>query len=367
MINHPETILLVITKGDVGGAQIHCLDIIRLLKERYRFLLVCGEEGYLTAEARLLGIKVSVLESLQRPISPRMDWAAYKELKALMLETNPSIVHAHSSKAGVLARIAAARANIPAVFTAHGWAFTKGVSRKQWIVGLLSEWILRHFSAVVIAVSKYDYALAKRYRVCALSNLKVVQNGVGELASASSVTNVAPKIVNIGRLGGQKNHQFLVKCLAQLDQEFEAIIIGTGDEYHSLVSQIASLGLENKVQLIRNVDNVSSYLNQGDVFVLSSEYEGLPLSVLEAMSGKLAVVSTDVGGVSEAVVEGETGYLVARNDEQAMTARITELLQNTTLRKSMGEAGYQRYQQYFTAERMVSDIDEIYRQVLSAN
>ncbi len=105
-------------------------------------------------------------------------------------------------------------------------------------------------------------------------------------------------------------------------------------------------------------------LAEAQVFVLATNWEGLPLSVLEAMRAGLPVVATDVGGVGEAVVEGKTGFLVPRGDEEALKARLRTLLLSPDLRASMGEAGRRRYEEAFTLERMLRETWRVYQEVL---
>ncbi len=172
------TVFLIITKADIGGAQIHCLEIIKALQTRYQFVLLCGEEDFLTEAVRALQVEVLIIDSLVRPVSPKQDWKAIKTISSLITARKPKFVHAHSSKAGVIGRIAAWRAGVPSLFTAHGWAFTEGAPFKQRCLGLLSEWALGRLPAFTIAVSSYDYQLAKRYKVVDPKRFHLVQNGV---------------------------------------------------------------------------------------------------------------------------------------------------------------------------------------------
>ncbi len=170
-------------------------------------------------------------------------------------------------------------------------------------------------------------------------------------------------MINIGRLTLVKNQLFLLQCLAQLDQPYQAKIIGAGDQYDALKDAINRFGLAHKVELLLNIEDVSASLQSADLFVLSSKYEGLPLSVLEAMSAKLPVLSTNVGGVFDAVIDGETGLLVPSGDQQAMVEKLRLLLNDASLRCSLGQRGYELYLQKFTAQRMVSEVEQIYDQI----
>jgi len=361
-------ILLLITKADVGGAQIHVLELLMRLKHRYHFTLAAGEEGYLTRKAREQGISVRVLKHLKRPIDIREDRRAYRECVSLLKELNPDLLHSHSSKAGVVGRLAAWRTGTPSLFTAHGWAFTEGAPTLQRMYGLLIESLLCRLPGRVVNISEYDYKLAARYHVGWSNRRFLIRNGVsqpsGEVANKMAGTSV-PKVLAVGRLSPVKNHVMLLRALAALNTPFQAKIIGEGECHALLVREIQSLGLSNKVQLAGEVTKLSADWQQADVFVLSSNYEGLPLSVLEAMSVGLPVVSTDVGGVSEAVLHQRTGLLSARADPLALAENIDILLKDLERARRYGAHGRQVYEQKFTAIRMVGQTDALYTRLLS--
>jgi len=367
------TILLLITKSDVGGAQVHVLEILRNLQHRYHFILAAGEDDYLTEQAHKLGIEVRLLQHLKRPINLRQDRLAYLECIALLKEIQPDLLHTHSSKAGVIGRLAAWRTGVKSLFTAHGWAFTEGAPAIQRIYGLLLESLLCRLAGRVVTISEYDQKLAQRYHVGSAKRRYLVRNGISvpqgiepEPGDPVNTENLhsSLKILTIGRLSPVKNHLMLVEALAGLSIPFAATIIGEGECHAALARRIGELGLDDKVQLAGEVTDLHAYLCRADLFVLSSNYEGLPLSVLEAMSMGLPVVSTDVGGVSEAVLEGQTGLLSARGDTTALTKNIEKLAASTDLCARLSERARQHYEENFTAQRMIKELEVVYMKCL---
>ncbi|MCP4011129.1 MAG: glycosyltransferase family 4 protein [Proteobacteria bacterium] len=360
-------ILILITKADIGGAQVHVLEILKRLNHRYRFVLATGEKDYLSERADQLGIEVRILSHLKRPINLSEDRRAYTECVNLLHEIKPDLLHSHSSKAGVIGRLAAWRVGIPSLFTAHGWAFTKGAPAIQRAYGLLLESLLCRLTGRVVTISDYDFQLAKRYHVGASQNRFLVKNGI----SRPGMTKLPGsreelQILTIGRLSPVKNHAMLLDALAALTLPFHARIIGDGECRNELQSKIKSLGLEQKVELLGKVTQTTEYLAIADVFVLSSNYEGLPLSVLEAMSMGLPVIATDVGGVKEAVLHEQTGLLSVRKDAVQFAENIAKLGARPELRKQYGERAQSHYTQNFTADRMVHELESIYREMLGA-
>ena len=148
-------ILYVITRSEVGGAQVVVLTYLRSLRESADLALVTGEEGFLANEARALGITVFVVPQLVPQVSLRMDWRAVRALYQVIRAYKPDLVHAHSSKAGLIGRVAASLAKVPSVFTAHGFAFTENAGVMRRILAISGEWIAARLGGAVIAVSDY--------------------------------------------------------------------------------------------------------------------------------------------------------------------------------------------------------------------
>lgn len=367
MLKRP-VILILITKADVGGAQVHVLEILKQLKHRFEFILVTGEEDYLTDQARLEQINVRVLKHLKRPISLAEDKRGYGECVALFKALKPDLVHCHSSKAGVIGRLAAWRTNTPALFTAHGWAFTPGVPLIQRLYGFGIEFVLCRAIGHVLTVSKFDYDLAQQYKVGADKRRFLVRNGVVKAHQTANVTrerqNVL-QIVSVGRLNEQqKNQSMLIKALALLDFPYHAKIIGDGPSSHIIKNLIVELGVQDKIELVGEVKNVAPHLIQADIFALSSNYEGLPLSILEAMSFGLPVVACDVGGVNEAVIHEKTGLLSERGDVAAFTENIKKMANQPNIMPDYSQQALEYYEQNFTAEKMISELEVVYQELL---
>ena len=217
----------------------------------------------------------------------------------------------------------------------------------------------------MVTVSDYDYQLAERYRVGARTRRQLIRNGVsGTEARALPGTHNPLQIIAIGRLSRVKNHALLLQALAKLRLPYHAFIVGEGDMRASLEQQLDELGLRSKVSLLGEVDETSGLLADADLFVLSSNYEGLPLSVLEAMSLGLPVVATDVGGVGEAVLDKKTGLLSASHDADQLAANIEKLGSSAELMHGYGENGREHFLQHFTAERMIGELEPVYQRML---
>ncbi len=352
--------MIVITKADIGGAQVHVLQILRELGKEYEFILVTGEDDFLTRRARDLGIQVVICQQLVRRIHPPNDLAAIWHLIVLIRQCKPTFIHAHSFKAGIVARLAAKWTRVPAVFTAHGWAFTPGAPAGQRLLGVLAESVLCRLCAAVITISKHDYLLARKWRIGSSQRRYLVPNAA-EFTGVSADPEISPvKLLCIGRLTPVKNHKLLLEAMRQLPEDVTLTIVGEGVEQPALRRQLTDLSLTQRVDLAGEVLKIEPYLEAAQIFVLSSNYEGLPLSILEAMSAGLPVVSTDVGGISEAVIHGETGYLVPRGDERQLADRLNTLITDPGLRSKMGQCGRRHYQKNFILQRFIDQMAQVY-------
>ena len=347
---------------------MHLLELLRGFQGKAELHLGVGEDqdGFLIEEAKALGVEVHLLRNLVHPIRPDRDLAALFEVMGLLRKVRPHLLHAHSSKAGFVGRVAARALGVKSLFTAHGWAFTEGVPEGRKRVALVMERLAGRLGDLVIAVSRYDRELALRHGVLPPERIRVVPNGVPDVPERATPGREPPRIVMVARFAPQKDHALLLRALSGLrDLPWSLDLVGEGPLLEEVRTLAGRLGLEDRVRFWGKRKDVAEVLAQAQVFALASRWEGLPLSVLEAMRAGLPVVATDVGGVREAVEEGVTGYLVPRGDEVALRERLRRLLEDPRLRESMGASARRAYEERFTRERMLRDTWSIYEELLS--
>lgn len=363
-----DRILYIITKSELGGAQSHVLDLIRGLHSRNDVHLATSVEGPLTDGAHELGVPVHLIGSLKRQINPFKDSACVQECAALIRRVQPSLVHAHSSKAGIVGRFAARIAGTPSVFTAHGWAFSPGTPVVRRMVALIGERTAAHLAKRVICVSETDRQLALRYGVGSPASLTTIHYGInaGQFPQAQPSTEPL-HIVMVARFNEQKDQSTLLKAFARLsNKEVRLSFIGSGPLLEQARSQAQSLGVSDRTCFLGDRHDVPDLLAQAGCFVLSTHYEGLPISIMEAMRAGLPVIATDVSGISEEVTHGETGLLVPHADEEALLGSLQTLVASPELRKQLGDAGRRKFMRDFTVERMLGQVEAVYEDVLAA-
>lgn len=356
----------MITKPEIGGAQLHVLELLRYFRRHFEVYLAVGHEGFLTREARNIGIPVHILPNLIPPIHPVKDLRAIAEATKLLRRIRPHLVHAHSSKAGQIGRIAARLVGIPCVFTAHGWAFAEGTSWRRKAIAIPSEWLTAGWTSAIITVSESDRRLAERYGITRKSKVFTIHNGVPDVPQRAAPETVGePIITMVARFDKPKDHCTLLRSLSKIEVPFRLWLVGDGPARPRVENMVRALGLHNHTQFLGMSICVADILSKSHIFVLISNWEGFPLAILEAMRAGLPVIASDVGGVREAVVDGETGYLVPPGDTSVLRDRLTRLLQDPELRRRMGTAGRLRYEAYFTLDQMLKRTHLVYEMVLS--
>lgn len=362
-------IAFVITRSDsIGGAQVHVRDLaVHLLHEGHSVTVLVGGEGPFVEELAEKGIPYRCLRYLVRPIRPGIDLQGFWELRAALAELRPDLVATHSSKAGWLGRAAARSLGFRVVFTAHGWPFTEGVPGSQRWIYAQAERLAALFADRIITVSEYDRRLALRYRIAPAHKLVTVHNGLPDIApTLYARPAVQPvRIVMVARFEPPKDHVTLLRALAGIrNLSWELELIGDGPLLKEMRVLAGRLGIGERVRFLGARKDVAERLAMAQIFVLVSNWEGFPLSILEAMRAGLPVVATDVGGIREAVIDDESGFLVPRKHAEALRACLFQLIDNLTLRVKMGRKGRMRFEQLFTFERMFRKTVKVYESVL---
>lgn len=357
-------ILYAIARSVHGGAQTHVLDLIRHATLVAEPGLVTFEPGFLTEQARDMGVPVWVVPTPVDSLSFRHDVAALRGIARVIREFKPDLVHAHSSKTGVIARAAARLTGVPAVFTAHGWAFTEGVSNNQRRMAVAIERAAALLAKRIICVSDFDRNLALRYGVGSPSKIVVIPNGIGPSDLRTSFPDrEVMRCVMVARFSPPKDQPALIRAISDV-KGIDLLLVGDGELIDDSRALALSLGIDGRVQFLGSRNDVPEILADCDIFALVSRWEGLPYTILEAMRAGLPVVASKVGGVSEAVVEGETGLLVPTEDMAYLSEKLRYMVEHPELRRKMGEAGRRRCMNMFSVSKMIESVFGVYADVV---
>jgi glycosyltransferase involved in cell wall biosynthesis len=342
-------VLLLITLAEVGGAQTYVASLLPALADRFDVAVAAHGPGPLRDAAADAGARFIPLKHVRRPISPWRDVAGFVELVRLLRRERPDILHASSSKAGILGRLAAHATGVPIrIFTVHGWAF----SAHSGLASSLYRWgdrLVQPLTTMTVCVSENDRAAGIRAGTCRAERTVLIRNAVSlEATPRARHERARPLLVSVGRLKAPKDFGTLARALALLPAgSFEAWIVGEGPDRAALETELRRLRLEDRVRLAGERDDVPALLADADVFVLSSRSEGLPVSVLEAMAAELPVVASRVGGLPELVVDGKTGFLVTPSSPPDLAAALARLIGDRDLRRRLGAVGRVRAETRF--------------------
>jgi len=379
-----ETIIRVchiITLLELGGAQQNTLyTAAHLDRRRFEVSLVAGPGGMLDAEAESIpGLKTHWIPELVREVSPTRDLVALLKLTALLRRLKPDLVHTHSSKAGILGRWAAHLAGVGAVVhTVHGFGFHPGMPslKRQWF-RTLETWTAP-LTTRFLAVSQANLDGAVRSGIFPPGRARLIRSGVelgafrngakpGSLRADLRIAPDAPVVGMVGCLKPQKAPVDFVKVAAEVSRRVAGVhflLVGDGELRGAVEGEVARCSLADRFHLLGWRRDIPSLFKNIEVLALTSLWEGLPRVVPEAMAASLPVVATRVDGTPEAVVEGETGFLVEPGDVNAMADRISWLLEHPEAARSMGLKGRERVGE-FDIDLMVTRLEALYESLLS--
>lgn len=380
MVYNAMRILYIITKSEIGGAQVHLLEVVKYMHRRgYEISVVIGTKGWLTEELTATNVDYIVLPDLVREISPYKDFKAIWRMKKIIKAKSPDIIHCHSSKAGIVGRIAGWLENVPTIFTAHGWAFTEGVSLPRRLVYAVIEHIMLIITNRVFCVSQFDRQLAARWFLHGYKKIITIHNGVTEYdmcevrsTSHTVVKNYSYKqvhLVMVARFSHPKDILSLIKAVQQVNQNYAAnfvvSFVGDGPLEAECWEYVQRHDLASMVNFLGKRTDVGDILKQNDIFCLISNYEGLPISIIEAMRAGMPIIASDVGGVNELVQDEVNGFLIPRGNISELVDKLKYILHHKELIKSMGEASRKMYEEEYTADRMNQKILSVYNEVIA--
>lgn len=365
-------VLLLVTLSEWGGAQHVVYVLARHLRREYDVTVACAPGGELVERLGQEGVRVLAVPEFVRVPHPWRDLRALVRLVRLIRRERYDVVHAHSTKAGVLGRLAARLAGVPVVlFTAHGWAFTEGRAWWKRMALALVERFCGWLSTRLVCVSRHDHELALRFHV-ATGRLVTIRPGVDpgrfdrvdpRAVRAGLGIRSGPVIGFIGRLARPKEPLHLLEAFSRLSQG-TLLMVGTGPLRPKVERFVRRHALEDRVLLVGPRENVPDLLAAMDIFVLPSRWEGLPLAIIEAMMAGLPVLATGVGGVPELVEDGVTGLLVPPRDPEALAWALARLLSDPPVRRRMGAAGREKAVREFRLDRMLEETSRLYKELL---
>jgi len=340
-----------------------------------------GPEGSLMDRARQCGFRIVEMDSMRRSIHPWRDWQAYRQLIRVLRDLRPDIVHTHSSKAGIIGRAAAAKLGIPTVHTIHGASFHRGQSALAF---RLYQMLERHAARWTDAFISVCDALTAQYVAAGVASegqFTTVYSGMtvepflnpprsrAEVRAELGLSDEHVAVAKVGRLFHLKGHEYLIRAARQvIDQHpnVRFVLIGDGILRQQFEQQIADLGLSEHFILTGLVppDRIPELINACDIVAHTSVWEGLARVLPQGLLAGKPVVSYDIDGAPEVVLNGETGFLLPVESIEELADALCQLVASPELRNRLGTAGRERCREIFCHRYMTERIREVYQRVL---
>lgn len=369
----------IITKMVYGGASLGTLHLVQGLdQECFESTIICGiqseNEGSLLADATKRKFKVVIIPEMVREINLVKDVIAFVKLTHVIRANRYDIVHTHGSKAGVVGRLAAALSKVPIVlFTVHGWGLKAGSFFVCRIFRLI-ERALAVLTTKILFQTQADMTEAIFYKIGKRSQYILIGNGINlrpflhhnkerarrvrkELRAVNKMI-----IGTVGRVSVQKNPVGFIDIAAQVLKQRDDVIfifVGGGEMLGDMKELVRQQNLENSVLFIGVRDDVPEVMANFDVFVLTSLWEGMPRSLIEAMSLSKPVVVNAIGGIDELVTDGDNGFVVPVSEAPRYADRITYLLNSPRVAKRIGQCAFKKAKEY-DYDDVIDKVKKIY-------
>jgi glycosyltransferase involved in cell wall biosynthesis len=386
-------ILRIINRFNLGGITYNVSYLSKYLPAEYETLLVGGpeEEGESSSLhiTDSLGLKPLIIKDLNREISLVKDYKSYKEIKRLIKEFKPDIVHTHASKAGAIGRLAAISCRVPViVHTFHGHVFHNYFGKLKTNFYLTIErYLAKRSSAIVTNSAKLKKELSEEFKITTADKIHVIPLGFDltkfqtnqdqkrkEFRAKYKIKDDELAISIIGRLAPIKHHELFFDAIEEITkhskQKIKAIIVGDGETRQYLESYLKNKNLVYCDNADKNCvfnfigwqKDVDLILAGTDVVALSSKNEGTPVSLIEAQAAGKFIVTTNVGGVKD-ILHNDCGFVSESDGE--FKALLLKAVEEHAALDQKAKAGIAFANERFSYKRLVNDMDTLYKKLLS--
>lgn len=382
-------VLRIINRFNIGGPTFNATFLTRFLGDDYETMLVGGlpepDESDSLHIPESYGITPVLIEELVRTPNISSDRKAYNRIKEIIRDFKPDIVHTHASKAGALGRKAAISCKVPVVVhTFHGHVFHSYFGKVKTRIFKEIERNLAKKSTAIIAISeKQKTELCELHRIAPADKTFVIPLGFdlepfhqkridfrSEQRGKLKLEEDEIAIAIIGRLAKIKNHEMFFKAMHKVldstTKKVRVFVVGDGMEKENVQHWAEELNAKHNksVELTSWITDIGRFNAAMDIICLTSNNEGTPVSLIEAQAACIPVVSTDVGGVSDIMLDGDTGFIVPVNDANLFAEKVLELVENEKKRQKMSQNGWTFVRDKFHYNTLAANVDRLYKRLL---
>ena len=365
-VSEKQKVLYIVTKSDLGGIQKYILEITKELPSNIIPYYVMGSEGYLSEELIKIGIPEKQIFFV--PMTNNI-FNIFQHIKSniqtlkLIIQIQPDLIHCNATTGAIVGAICGTVTKIPTVYTVHGWPFTNGITLWKRVFYKILELLMCKVYKKIICVSEYDRQIGIKALPMYKDKMVTIHNGISDISEEYIKKDFSKdelKIVMIARFCPQKDPYTLIFAVHELIKEGYNIkldLYGYGQELDKVLNCIKNQN-DNNIQYKGEISDVTPILKNYDVYALISNWEGLPIGIIEAMRAGLPILVSDVGGNRECIKDN--GYLVKRQDIMDCRKQIKAIWDKRDEITTLGQNSRTLFEEEFTAEKMVDKILEEY-------
>ena len=381
-MNRRIRIAHLITNFPVGGAQDYLLQIVQGLDQsKFEPFIVGHMEGEWVEKVKSMpGVTAHDIPALGKEISPWKDLKSVFQIRRFCKENDIDILHTHSSKPGIVGRLGGSLAGVPSiVHTIHGFSFHGHMPAWRRGLFIAMERLMSRYTTTLLCLSKRDRETADRLHISARESVQTFYYGVDftpfadafdrdEIRKSLGFDSSNSVIGFTGRFSRQKGLTILLEAFQIVHVRFPNIrllLVGDGEFRSKLEDDARRRGIADAVVITGFRSDISRLLAAMDIFVMTSLWEGLSRSLAEAMYARLPIIATNVGGTSDVIQNGETGWLIKVNSVDATVDALLDALANPDRACRMADRGYQWARKEFDPPKMQERISRLYEGLMN--
>lgn len=363
-----KKVLYIVTNSDLGGISKYLIEIVKYLPKDIAPYFVMSSQGYLSEELQKLEVgkeqmyfipMTNSIFDIKTHISSNID------ILKIVMKLKPDIIHCNATTGAIVGAVCGSLTRIPTIYTVHGWPFTDGISKGKQKFYKILEFLICSVLKKIICVSEYDRQIGIQALAMYKNKMATIHNGISDIAEEFKKKDFSKdelKIVMVSRFCPQKDPYTLISAAAQLIKEgcnIKLDLYGYGQELDEVLNCIKEKNTEN-ICYKGEISDVTPILKNYDVYALISNWEGLPIGIIEAMRAGLPVLVSDVGGNSECIKDN--GYLVKRQDIMDCRKQIKELWENRENLKKLGQNSRKFFEEEYFGNKMKNETLDIYKE-----
>lgn len=354
-----KKVLYIVTNSDLGGISKYLIEIVKYLPKDIAPYFVMSSQGYLSEELQKLGVgkeqmyfvpMTNSIFDIKTHISSNID------ILKIVMKLKPDIIHCNATTGAIVGAVCGSLTRIPTIYTVHGWPFTDGISKGKQKFYKVLEFLICSVFKKIICVSEYDRQIGVNTLPMYMDKMVTIHNGISDISEEFKKKDFSKdelKIVMISRFCPQKDPYTLIFAVHELIKEGYNVkldLYGYGQELDKVLNCIKLKNTEN-IQYKGEISDVTPILKNYDVYALISNWEGLPIGIIEAMRAGLPVLVSDVGGNSECIKDN--GYLVKRQDIMDCRKQIKAIWDNKENLSILGQNSRKLFEEEFIAQEMI--------------